>query len=173
MGTAGYGKRGFLILLVAVLVFAFACAALADSPKFNSTKDFLEYLDENDVKYSFLGMNDDQKFEQVQVNYSGDNVDEIHLMIFFHKDEDQAAVRCWNLVTVPQENLDEAYRMVNAKNLEYRWVSFTLDTQDNTIQAEADVGFRSRDVGAICHDMISRVVAIVDECYPDLQTLEK
>lgn len=60
------------------------------------------------------------------------------------------------------------YPAINSLNKHFRFAKFVLDTDDNTIQAEWDAAFRSRDVGEICYELLIRMVDICDTAYPDL-----
>ncbi len=164
--------RMLLLSIAFMLLFTAFTTACAYSAKLNSTKDFMEYMDDKDVRYTFLGQSEDSDYERVKVSYSGDNMEGISVTFIFNEDEEDAAARCWNIATVSQENLSEAYELINQKNLDYRWVKFALDTRDNTIQAEVDIAFRARDVGPICFEILSHIVSIVDDCYPDFKKLE-
>ncbi len=57
---------------------------------------------------------------------------------------------------------------INQQNARFRFVKFVIDTNDHTVQAEADVAFRSHDVGDICLEYVSRCINICDDAYPEL-----
>ena len=54
------------------------------------------------------------------------------------------------------------------ENIRFRFVKCVIDTNDHTVQAEADVAFRSHDVGDICLEYVSRCINICDDAYPEL-----
>ena len=62
----------------------------------------------------------------------------------------------------------EGMAAINQQNAKFRFVKFVIDTNDHTVQAEADVAFRSHDVGDICLEYVSRCINICDDAYPEL-----
>ena len=66
------------------------------------------------------------------------------------------------------KDLYESLAAINQQNARFRFVKFVIDTNDHTVQAEADVAFRSHDVGDICLEYVSRCINICDDAYPEL-----
>ena len=88
--------------------------------------------------------------------------------IFFKNDCEAVAIRMFDLVKFPESKLPTMLAAINQQNARFRFVKFVIDTNDHTVQAEADVAFRSHDVGDICLEYVSRCINICDDAYPEL-----
>lgn len=92
----------------------------------------------------------------------------VRTVFYFDADAEAVAIRVFDIVKVPAEKADVMYPAINSLTKHFRFAKFVLDTDDNTIQAEWDAAFRSRDVGEICYELLIRMVDICDTAYPDL-----
>lgn len=129
---------------------------------------FIDYMDQKGLKYDNRGPVGDKGREVVDVSFSGENMNTIKTRFIFEEDGESVAIRVFDMVKVPAEKVDVMYPAINAVNKRFRFAKFVLDTDDNTIQAELDAAFRSRDVGEICYELLIRMVDICDTAYPDL-----
>ena len=57
---------------------------------------------------------------------------------------------------------------VNKLNDKYRFVTFTFDMNDHSIDIRADLLVTTVDVGDAATEMLARIVSICDEAYPEL-----
>ena len=129
---------------------------------------FIDYMDQKGLKYDNRGPVGDKGREVVDVSFSGENMNTIKTRFIFEEDGESVAIRVFDIVKVPAEKVDVMYPAINSLNRHFRFAKFVLDTDDNTIQAEMDTAFRSRDVGEICYELLIRMVDICDTAYPDL-----
>ena len=129
---------------------------------------FIDYMDQKGLKYDNRGPVGDKGREVVDVSFSGENMNTIKTRFIFEEDGESVAIRVFDMVKVPAEKVDVMYPAINSLNRHFRFAKFVLDTDDNTIQAEMDTAFRSRDVGEICYELLIRMVDICDTAYPDL-----
>lgn len=133
-----------------------------------SVIQFVNYMDQKDIKYNNRGPFGDNGREVVEVSFSGKNMNSVRTVFYFDADAEAVAIRVYDIVKVPEEKVDMIYPAINSLNKHFRFAKFVLDTDDNTIQAEWDAAFRSRDVGEICYELLIRMVDICDTAYPDL-----
>lgn len=134
----------------------------------SSVIQFVNYMDKKDIKYNNRGPLGDEGREVVEVSFSGKNMNSVRTVFYFDADAEGVAIRVYDIVKVPEEKVDVMYPAINSLNRHFRFAKFVLDTDDNTIQAEMDTAFRSRDVGEICYELLIRMVDICDTAYPDL-----
>jgi hypothetical protein len=153
-----------------VLVFAFCTvtASLATSVKgaYDSTRQFIAELEENEINYSYTGL-DNNDYDKVLVEFTGDHTT-VTVMFYFNSNEEDCAIRVWDLI-VYDEVLDIAVcRAVNTLNQNYRFARFYADT-DFTVTASMDVIYHAGDdIGAICYVAMMYLADICDTAYPDL-----
>lgn len=134
----------------------------------SSVIQFVNYMDQKDIKYNNRVPFGDNGREVVEVSFSGKNMNSVRTVFYFDADAEAVAIRVYDIVKVPEEKVDMIYPAINSLNKHFRFAKFVLDTDDNTIQAELDAAFRSRDVGEICYELLIRMVDICDTAYPDL-----
>lgn len=121
---------------------------------------YLRYMDKNEIKYV------DRDDRTVRVTYGGDNLNSIPIYVTFDKDDkNQAQFSCWNIAKFPDNKLEQAYKICNDLNTEYRWVKFYIDS-DKDIRCEMDACFEEYSVGANCASLVRRMVNIIDDVYP-------
>lgn len=134
----------------------------------SSVIQFVNYMDKKDIKYNNRGPLGDKGREVVEVSFSAKNMNSVRTVFYFDADAESVAIRVYDIVKVPEEKVDVMYPAINSLNRRFRFAKFVLDTDDNTIQAEMDTAFRSRDVGEICYELMIHMVDICDTAYPDL-----
>ncbi len=132
-----------------------------------STQDFIRKLNEKNVHYKEAGTakNGD---DLLTVSFSCDNISSgVKVTFFFSDDNEDVALRCFDLVKVPDDKVAACFIAVNQQNKKFRFGKFVLDTGDNTIQMEMDAVFRDHDVGEICYELMMRAVNLCDDAYPE------
>jgi hypothetical protein len=162
-------KKLVALSFALILVFTTAAAALAESTKgfYDSTRQFIATLDENEMTYTYEGV-DNNDYDIVNVAFTGDNTD-VTVKLFFNSDGEDCGLRVWYLI-----EYDEAFdiavcRAVNTLNQNYRFIHFFADT-DYSVTAAMDVIFHAGDdIGAICYDAMLFMADICDTAYLDLE----
>ena len=99
---------------------------------------------------------------------SGENISDIVIQFFFSDDSEDAGVRIFDIVKVPEMKSNKMIKVINDLNNKYRFAKFCLDTKDDTIQLEIDLIFRQHDIGVICMEAMLRALRICDDSYPEL-----
>ena len=121
----------------------------------SSTRQFTDAMDNKGIKYEYKGTTDSGK-DIVVLGYTCENISTLTLRFFFDEDCEAVAIRMFDLVKFPESKLPTMLAAINQQNARFRFVKFVIDTNDHTVQAEADVAFRSHDVGDICLEYVSR-----------------
>ena len=161
-------KKILLCISAVLLALSLTMGALAvpSSVTYRTTGRFLAYCDEQGIKYTYQGIDNDND-ERVTVSYdlSSTSVD---VILFFSEDGDTCAIRLWNLIRFRENALDDVLSAVNQLNMNYRWAKFFADTSDNTVTCSADIYFGGADAGDIGYYLLYRIVNISDYGYEDL-----
>ncbi len=166
-------KKLFAFLLVLCLFLSLSVSALAVKAQYGPTIEFLKVLDREDHHYKYMGIDDDDQ-EEVDVTFTGDNVDSIPVKIFFDDDLDSVSLRSWRVIYFDKEDLADVLTAVNDLNSEYKFVKFVVDVEDLSVDAEVDCPLRDdANAGEIAYDGLYYIVQIVDEAYPTLEPLSR
>ena len=127
----------------------------------NYKSAFLRYLDSRGVKYQ------DEGTYRVSVSYKGENVSSIKVAVVFDDDGDGlVAMRCWSLGSVKNDKYAKTLLTCNELNERFRWVKFYID-RDQDICAALDAVIDIDTCGAECHQLVTRMVSICDDAYPE------
>ena len=166
-------KKLFAVLLTLCLIFCLSVPAFAVNAQYSTTKAFLKVMDREKAKYSYLGVNEDNK-EQINVTAKGDNKEKLEIKIFFHEDLDSVSMRSWYVISFDKANLAKVLAAVNQLNNDYKYVKFVVDESDYSVDAEIDCPLRDDDcAGEIAFDALYYIEEIVDRAYPELKAFEK
>lgn len=166
-------KKSVAGLLVLALFLSMNVFASAVNVQYATTEEFLKVLREEEVKYSYRGVDEDED-EEVTVAYTGDYCDDIFIRIFFSQSLDSVSMRFWNIVDFDKANYTDVLKIVNELNADYKFVKFVVDTNDWSVGAELDVPLREgEDAARIAYDALLAIVKISDMAYPDLEDLAK
>ena len=160
-------KKFLVSVCLVALVFALSAGALA-VPKnvtYETTRQFLQYCDDNSIKYTFAGIDDDNQ-ERVTVGYNLTNT-AVDVVFIFDEDQETCALRVWNLIEFDPAGQADVAGAVDTANRSYRWVRFFVDTSDNTVTCAADLYLGKGDAGEICGYLLDRVVNICDIVYDE------
>lgn len=160
-------KKVFALIFALFMVFSMAMSACAVSAQLNSTKAFLATLDENDIKYTVVGLDDDGD-EQITVSNKDDNGFEYTFNLFFDSDEENCYIRVWNIIHYSDADFSKVLRTCNSLNDKYNFLRFTADESDNMVTAAIDLIYRDNDVGEIVLEALMASARILEAAYPDL-----
>ena len=167
--------KKFLAILLSVLLLLSTCsAALAENPAptFNSTKTVLALLDAKGINYTLYGLDEDGD-ELVIVPNTDDVGIKYDLYCFFDQNEENCFIYVWNLMTYDDADFLPVLMACNQLNEDYRYVTFTADTSDNTVTVTIDLIFRDNDVDQIFWEGVLHVVNIIHSAYPTLAPYAK
>lgn len=166
-------KKFLSFLLSAMLLLSVSSTAFAATPVFQSTIDALAALDAKDINYDLYGLDSDG--DELVIIPNGDNEigAEYDLYCFFDQNEENCYIYVWNLITFADADYLPVLQLCNQINDDYRFVTFTVDTSDNTVYVTSDLIYRDNDVGEIFWEAVLHVVNIIHDAYPMLVPYNK
>ena len=166
--------KKILALLLSALLFVSLCStAFAATPTFKSTLDALTMLDAKDINYDLYGLDSDG--DELVIIPNGDNEvgAEYDLYCFFDRNEENCYIYVWNLITFADADYLPVLQLCNQINDDYRFVTFTVDSSDNTVYVTSDLIYRGNDVGEIFWEAVLHVANIIHDAYPLLVPYNK
>lgn len=120
---------------------------------------FLRHMDAKGIKYV------DRDEFVVKITYTGDNLKNIPVYVFFDEDGDpMVQFKCWDIANFKDKEAKGIFAC-NEMNKVYRWVKFYLD-KDSDVVASIDAYITETTCGEECLSLVRRVVNITDEAYP-------
>lgn len=167
------GRKALMCAVLTALLMVLAVGtASATTAKLQSTQNFLDYLDELNVKYTYNGMTESSG-EAVTVSYTLDNFSSLSCKLFFKESEDEVNLRIWNIVTV-SAGKNYALSVLNSLNADWKYAKFVFDESDNTVQAEMDMFINKDHCGAEIAKAMAKLFVVVDtdEIATQLHSLE-
>lgn len=97
-----------------------------------------------------------------------DNMGDIDILINFDDNDRTVGIRSWNLCKFPAAKKPAMYEVCSKLNDNFRWIKFYVDERDNTITAADDAVVQPDSAGEELFELVLRMMAIVDEAYPEL-----
>ena len=165
-------KKLFAVLLVLGLFMCMSVPASAVNAQYGPTKEFLKVMDRENHHYNYMGIDEDDD-EQISVSFSGDNMDDIKVDIFFDEELDSVSMRSWYVISFDEADLSDVLLKVNELNNNYKYVSFVVDLSDYSVDAKIDCPLRDdANAGEIAYDALYYMISIVNEAYPELAVFE-
>lgn len=155
----------FVVFALVITVFSFS--AYAVSPTYSSTRSFIYLLDDANIKYTVYGVLDGGD-ECVTVSNSGDYFS-YDIDYFFDSNLENAALRVFDIITYKDADYVNVLKTVNDLNSRYKYVKLYADESDNTVTADADLIFRTHDVGEICLEATLYMAQFLDTAYKELR----
>ncbi len=95
-------------------------------------------------------------------------VEGIKILIVFDEGDHSAALRVYGIAKFPDEKKEKMYELVNSLNTQFRWIKFTIDAEDNTIDASDDAVIQLDSCGEEVMELCLRFASIVDKAYPEI-----
>ena len=83
-------------------------------------------------------------------------------------EENDVALRIFNLMKYPSERTESMLLAVNSCNYKFRYLRFSLDTRNNSVDASYDFTMATDDIGEAAYELLMRSAGIIDDSYPDL-----
>ena len=72
----------------------------------SSVSQFIDYMDQQGLKYDNHGSVGDKGREVVDVSFSGENMNTIKTRFYFEDDAESVAIRVFEIVKVPADKVD-------------------------------------------------------------------
>ena len=121
------------------------------------------YFDSKEIRY-------EERDEGVlRVGFGGlRNKGNIDVIVVIDDNDRTVSLTSYNVCAVPESKKDGLYQICSELNAHFRWVKFYVDEEDNTITARDDAIVQAESSGEEIHELIARMVGIVDDAYPTL-----
>ncbi len=88
---------------------------------------------------------------------------------FISRSEDNdVALRIFNLLKFPAERLESMQLAVNNCNFKFRYLRFSIDTKNYSVDASYDFTISTDDIGEAAYELLMRSAGIIDDSYPEL-----
>lgn len=158
-------------ILVFVLMLVFCGTASAMTAEYTSTQAFIEWLDAEDISFSYTGI-DDNGYECLSIDNTTD-VFSYTIKYFFESNNENASMRVWDVILFDESNLNNVLRTVNQLNSAFKYVNIYAMESDFSVNVKLDLIYRSSDVGDIVGEATLRLVNILDDVYEALQEYNK
>lgn len=158
-------------ILVLALMLIFCSSASAMTAEYTSTQAFIDWLEENDLKYSYTGL-DSEGHECLSVNNTSD-VFSYTLKYFFDSNNENASIRVWDIILFNASDTTKVIRTVNDLNNTYKYINVYAMESDNSVNAKLDLIYRTHDVGEIVGEATLRLANILDDVYESLSIYQK
>ena len=154
-----------LVLTLVMLLGLCSVASAAPSTQYSSTRLFLQKLDEMQIKYSYVGI-DNNGYEKITVKNRGSDIDLAYtLTYFFDENDENASIRVWDLITFDSSSALSALYACNNCHLDWKYVTFAVEG-DNTITAKMDLIYRGESVSEVMWEATLHMVNVVSDAYP-------
>ena len=166
-------KKLILALLILTLTLS-AVPALAITAQYPTTQRFMDYMDANGTKYTYVGVNSNTQNEHVDVVFNGDNRSSIKVECFFNKDLNRCVVYVWNVIDYDAGSKSLVVMALDGLNSKYYFTKFYTDDDDNSVTAEGYIRLDdSADYSSIISRLVNMMAQVVDEAYPTLKIYAK
>lgn len=168
-------KENYLMKKVAAILTAIILAitiipakSYAVTCQYPTTQAFVDSLDEEGIRYSWLGVDSDGD-EHIRITYNGNNMPSIQTDWYFEKDPQRVSFYVWDIIHFENEDYYDVLDTVNTINKDYRYLCFYIRNKDNSVNANYCMPLIVNSTAALCSDVLHRFINILDDVYVDMQ----
>ena len=129
-----------------------------------ATQAIYDALKEHDLE---CGIEARDEFSAVHVGINTKNAS-FEARFISRSEENDVALRIFNLMKYPSERTESMLLAVNQCNFKFRYLRFSLDTNNNTVDASYDFTMATDDIGEVAYELLMRSASIIDDSYPEL-----
>ena len=166
--------RAVLSVLLCAALLSAAGAAFGEA-EYATTREFLNYCDENAIFAEYEGIYSTSKREAVCLVFQNEAFGNIECVFLFDGSENSASLCLWDLLTVSPQKTDEALSLCNRLNHTYRYCKVSMDPQTRTVSMDADLTLTA-DTGTVgdqCYRYLVGMLQTVTQVIGDLRALEE
>ena len=131
---------------------------------FQATQVICDEFDKAGVKYTVREL---ENRSLVSVSFSVKGGPHLDVLFISRDDDNDVAVRVFNIVNVPEDKRDSVLRIINQASIDYRYACFFLQ-KDGNVGAQYDLPVKGAAVGPVCVEILVRLMKIVENVYPNL-----
>ena len=129
------------------------------------TKLAAAYFDTKGIKYDLRGDNE----EAIVTGFRLDNKESQRIVVVFYPEENEScSIKVYEVVKVPKEKIGDVLIALNHLNNQFRWIKFSLDEEDLTVNAADDCVLTPETCGEEVYRCCMQMVSIIDEAYPTI-----
>ena len=166
--------RKVIVLPAVILALALSSTPAVAQTQYQATQDFLDVLDEQGYQYVLGGLSPSTQAENVKIGFTGSNKDEIMLECYFYPDNGCASLYCWDLIDFNESKAGEVILVCNSLNLQYPYVKYAVDLQENSVTVRADWKMDpDSDCGRISLSALVHSVMLIDQSYTELASFQE
>lgn len=156
------------LLIMALCIGALSSPALALTATYSSTQNFIDRLDQENLRYSLRGITGSADEEEVTLSFS-QNEFSYTIHYFFRKDEDFTSMYVWNLIHYSAADRYAVIALCNQLNRDFRFMKFYTDPDDSTVTAYMDMTYNSSDAGEVLYELLGYLRDILYLGYDQLK----
>ncbi len=162
-------KKTISMLIILALILSISATAFAASPKYKSTKAFIEVLKEYDIEYTLQT----GEFNDEIINFvdGGNYRDTIDIDASFWDTEDEMTLYSFSLVEFQPRDRAKVLDAVNELNSSFSYGTFFV--VENFVNVSWDVILGEKDIRNIAEEALVAFFHTVDEGYNELAKFEK
>ena len=135
---------------------------------YSTTREFLYVLDQEDISYSYKGIDSDGD-ESVTLDYSIADRD-FTLRLWFSSDCDDVALRVWDVITFTDSEKATVQSLCDTLNGKYRFANFFTE-YDNTVTLKTDFILPVSGSGEVVLDGVFLAVLVLDDLFTSIDAL--
>ncbi len=164
-------KKGLSLVLAMLMLFSVTSAFAVDAT-YKTTQEFLAAMDSRDLSYTYVGM-DNSDNEKVTTKFGlGETDKTAEYRLFFDEEQDEVAIRLWNVIKFDPSNRAKVIDAVNEANEAWKFVRFYIDDDTNSVDAAIDTILPTSGSGDITVQMLGLMISVVDAAYPSLSVYD-
>lgn len=134
-----------------------------------ATDEIYKVMQEHDLK---CGIEARDTSSAVHIGISCESTS-FEAMFISKSEKNDVALRIFNLLRFPKEQLGEMLAAVNQCNNKFRFLKFSVDTETYSVDAAFDFTIEAENLGECAYEMLMRSAGIIDQCYPELMKVLK
>lgn len=135
---------------------------------YSTTREFLYVLDQEDISYSYKGIDSDGD-ERVTLDYTIADRN-FTLRLWFSSDCDDVALRVWDVITFTDSEKATVQSLCDTLNGTYRFANF-FTQYDNTVSLRADYILPVSGSGEVVLDGVLLAALVLDDIFTSIDAL--
>ncbi|MCI6093894.1 MAG: YbjN domain-containing protein [Christensenellales bacterium] len=133
---------------------------------YQATNKIARTFDREGIKYTTNTLSSGSSY--VSASFTGDNAKGVDVSFLSSDNDNDVSVRAFSVVKFSEAKIPAMILLANQLNNKYRFVKFTVDTDDQDLNVEYDFPEKTDDVGRTAVELFWRFAKIIDEAYPQM-----
>ena len=133
---------------------------------YQATNKIARTFDREGIKYTTNTLSSRSSY--VSASFTGDNAKGVDVSFLSSDHANDASVRAFSVVKLSEAKIPAMILLANQLNNKYRFVKFTVDTDDQALNVDYDFRAKTHDVGRTAVALFWRFAKIIDEAYPQM-----